>query len=136
MSKKMIALFLTCIMACTIFVVSAYAATNSFSGNTGTMNSMNGAQSSQWPVICPTSYASSIVTGVTLNVSVSNGSSQFVLTVVDPLGHKATRNISGSGTQKFTEFNNYNPNGKWNIYITTTGVVSTATASMTVNYSY
>jgi len=44
--------------------------------------------------------------------------------------------LVGSTSLSFTEFNGLDPYGTWQVYIVTTRTVSTATARMTVDYTY
>ena len=80
------------------------------------------------------------VTDVEVRVTVSRGSIPFYLTVVSPEGKYASRYVSGSTTLSFDEFDTLDPEGTWYIYICNDGElftdVSTASARMTVTYSY
>ena len=71
-------------------------------------------------------------------MNVSNGSLPFYLNVKNPDGIVVQHYITGTGSKSvtLTEFNDTNPQGTWKVSITSTGLVSTATASMKVNYTY
>lgn len=75
------------------------------------------------------------MSGVKVNATVSLGSDSFHLYVKHPSGVTAYR-LVGNTLPSFTECNGLHPDGTWQIYIVTTGNVSTATARMTVNYTY
>lgn len=111
--------------------------TNYFTGSTSRMNSLNGVMSGMSKISSGSiSVGNPSVTSVSLNVTVSSGSSSFYLYVVSPSGKSASKLVRSSGTVTFSEFNGEDPTGSWYVYIITTGTVSTATARMTVNYSY
>lgn len=115
---------------------TSHAATNWFSGQTGTMNALNGGTSAAWNISSGSiSVTNPKVTSVTLNVKKSSGSSPFYVYVKNPQGTIASK-LVGSATPSFSEFNGQDPQGTWQIWIETTGTVSTATATMRVNYSY
>ena len=76
------------------------------------------------------------VTKVTLNVTVSSGSSGFYIFVECPDGTYAERYVSRSGQITITDLNGHLAYGKWKISIMSVGQVSTATARMRVDYSY
>lgn len=112
-------------------------ATNYFTDSTVKMNSLYGGQS----VISNISSGSVLgtnpkVTSVSLNVTVSSGSDSFKLYVEDPSGYGGYTTVNRSGKVDFSAFNGRSPKGTWKVYIVTNGTVSTATARMTVNYSY
>ena len=159
MKRKILSAVLACLMLCGMMapaalaaeaapapdeVVSAAAprASNWFSGGTGTLNTMGGKPSKYDPVSSGSVPAGALVTNVEVSVTVSRGSIPFYLVVVAPSGEKAERYISASGRVEFDEFSkvDINPKGTWTIYIYNTGVsftdVSTASARMTVTYSY
>lgn len=112
-------------------------ATNYFTGSTVKMNSLYGEKStistiSSGSVLGTTPQ----VTTVSLNVTVSSGSNSFKLYVEEPSGKYDYVTVSKSGSVNFSTFKGSDPSGKWKVYIVTNGTVSTATARMTVNYSY
>ncbi|WP_152657913.1 hypothetical protein [Oceanobacillus sp. CFH 90083] len=113
-------------------------ATNYFSGSTGTMNSLYGNESTLFNISSGTTPSLAKVSGVTLNVNVSSGSAPFYLNVKHPDGSVVQHYITGTGNKSvtFDQFNHTDPYGTWKVSITTTGIVSTATARMTVNYTY
>lgn len=137
MSKKIISMLIACVMLCSM-TVTAFAATNYFSGSTGKMNSLNGLESAAWNVSSGSINTDSKVnsSGVAVNVTVSTGSSPFLLYVEAPNGIWYSRRIGSSGSVTFTEFNGQNAKGTWKVSIQTTGTVSTATANLKVNYTY
>lgn len=114
--------------------------TNWFSGGTGTLNSISGRESEHDPISSGSVPAGAGVTDVEVRVTVSRGSIPFYLTVISPDGESASRYVSGSTTLSFDEFDTLNPKGTWYIYICNDGElftdVSTASARMTVTYSY
>lgn len=112
-------------------------ATNYFTGSTVKMNSLYRNKSAISNISSGSVLGTNPqVTSVSLNVTVSSGSDSFKLYVEDPSGYGGYTTISKSGTVKFSDFNGRNPKGTWKVYIVTNGTVSTATARMTVNYSY
>ncbi|MFJ7731220.1 hypothetical protein ACIQXF_04925 [Lysinibacillus sp. NPDC097231] len=117
--------------------VSTYAS-NYFSGSTGTMNSLSGKESTVFDISSGSIVDNAKVSSVTLNVNVSSGSEAFYLNVKHPDGSVVQHNITGTGSKSvtLTQFNDKNPKGTWKVSITSTGTVSTATARMTVNYTY
>ncbi len=76
------------------------------------------------------------ITSVTLYSRVSSGSDPFYLYVVDPNGYLDYFLVDSSGTITTNDFNGLDPTGDWKIWIETTGDVSTATITLTVNYRY
>ncbi|MCL1986949.1 MAG: hypothetical protein FWG64_03135 [Firmicutes bacterium] len=126
---------ITAILLVTMFALmpsmTALAATAS--GTTGIMNSLNGSPSAAWNVTIP-SGNSGAVTGVTLNLSISNGSAPFDFIITAPDGRQV-RQRAVSGNNTVTGFNNVvqSAAGRWTVAIVTTGVVSTATGRLTVN---
>ncbi|RDU25180.1 hypothetical protein [Anaerosacchariphilus polymeriproducens] len=110
--------------------------TNYFTGNTVKMNSYNGVRSTISNISSGTvTGIDPKVTSVTLNVTVSSGSSPFYLYVEDPHGNVDFTTVSKSSSVFLNSFNGVHPYGKWKVYIVTNGIVSTATARMKVNYS-
>lgn len=148
--KKYLSFFMGCMMVFAILSlpVSAFEneseelqnvellASSYFSGITVKMNSLNGKPSSSFNISSGSIPLGSEVSGVSLNITVSSGSSPFYIVVKEPNGYYDEQYVSSSGTVSFTQFNNLDPTGTWQVYIRTTGIVSTATASMTVNYTY
>jgi len=128
---KSISVLLLAALFAVIPTVTAFA-NNSASGQTGMMNSMNGLESAAWPITIPASH-NGLVSSITLNLSISNGSAPFdiILTAPNGMVHRQ-RAVSGNNT--ITAFNGRVPgNGTWRVSIQTTGVVSTATGRLTVN---
>lgn len=116
---------------------SLLASTNYFTGSTVKLNSLNGTSSTISTISSGSVLGTNPkVTSVKLNVTVSSGSAPFYLYVEDPNGNVDYTTVSRSGSVSFSSFNGVRPNGKWKVYIVTKGTVSTATARMTVNYSY
>lgn len=139
-STKVVAVFIVFAVVCSILSVQVFAANDYFSGMTGKMNAVaiaNGGVSAAWNISSGSVPTNASVTGVTLNVIVSSGSSPFYIYVKSPTGSPATYSrYVGSTSITFTEFNGRAPKGTWQVWIETTGTVSTATATMKVNYSY
>lgn len=155
--KKLIS-FITCIAMCVMFAMPVSAAevvseeetvtmteesvasvysTNYFRKITTKLNSVYGNPSEI------VNLSSGSVTGndpqitsVTLYSRVSSGSDPFYLYVVDPNGYLDYFLVSSSGTITTNDFNGLDPTGNWKIWIETTGDVSTATITLTVNYKY
>ena len=117
-------------------------ATNWFSAGTGTLNTISGRESEHDPISSGSVPTNAQVTDVEVSVTVSRGSIPFYLVVEAPNGVSAERYISESGRVSFDEFAEYgiDPEGTWYIYIYNEGSgftdVSTASARMTVTYSY
>jgi len=137
-STKAVAVFIVFAAVCSVLSVQVFAANDYFSGMTGKMNAVaiaNGGVSSAWNISSGSVPTNASVTSVTLNVTVSSGSSPFYIYVKSPTGTITSKYV-GSTSITFTEFNNQNPKGTWQVWIETTGTVSTASATMKVNYSY
>lgn len=150
--KKLVSSFL-CIVLCVMCFMPVSAAeninavteknyavsrsTNYFTGSTIKMNSLYGVQSAISNISSGSVLGTNPeVTSVSLSVTVSSGSDSFKLYVEDPTGYGGYTTVSKSGTVKLTAFDGRAPKGTWKVYIVTNGTVSTATARMTVNYSY
>lgn len=120
--------------------IVAPLSTNWFSGGTGTLNTISGRESEHDPISSGSVPDRAGVTDVEVRVTVSRGSIPFYLTVISPDGESASRYVSASTTLSFDEFDTLNPKGTWYIYICNDGElftdVSTASARMTVTYSY
>lgn len=110
--------------------------TGYFSGQTGRMNSWDGTESAAFTISSGSINRNAVVTKVTLNVTVSNGSSGFYIFVECPDGTYAERYVSRSGQIVINDLNGCLAYGQWKISIMTVGQVSTATARMRVDYSY
>jgi len=138
-SARVVSVFIVFAVICSMLSVQAFAATDYFSGMTGKMNALgtaNGGASAAWNISSGSiSSINAKVTNVTLNVTVSSGSSPFYIYVKSPFGSIFNRYV-GSTSVTFSEFSGENPKGTWQVWIVTTGTVSTATATMKVNYSY
>ena len=128
---KSISVLLLAALFAVIPTVTAFAS-NSGSGQTGMMNSMNGLPPAAWPITIPASHTGD-VTGITLNLSISNGSAPMYIILTAPNG-TIHRQRAVSGNNNITAFNGRVPGaGRWTVAIQTTGVVSTATGRLTVN---
>lgn len=155
--KKLISVAIVCIMLFLVFVTPSLAAetttvpdvctmegenrisskaTDYFTGITMKMNSLNGSKSKISTISSGSVIGMPSVTSVSLHVTVSAGSDPFKLYVEAPSGIFDYMTVNKSGVVNFSSFNGINPYGKWKVYIVTDKVVSTATARMTVNYSY
>ena len=119
-----------------ITLESATYMSNYFTGQTKKMNSLNGMESAASNISSGSINSEAKVTKVTLNVTVSSGSSGFYIIVEDPYGNYAEKYVSRSGEVTFTEFNGLSAKGTWKVSIQTVGMVSTATARMRVDYTY
>lgn len=136
-SSKITYVFLTLIMVLTLSIIPTFAASSSFSGSTGTMNSLFGGESTHWTVTSPSfTYIDAVTSTVTVDVTVSGGSDPFYLYVQSPDNSIYYKAVAGSTTLTFPEFSGEDPEGKWQVYIKTAGDVSTATARLVVNYTY
>lgn len=111
----------------------AYAA-GYFTGQTGKMNSWEGTESAAYTISSGSISRDAEVTKVTLNVTVSSGSSGFYIFVECPDGTYAERYVSRSGEITITDLNGCLAYGKWKISIMSVGQVATATARMRVDY--
>lgn len=114
---------------------AAYS-TDYFTGQTRKMNSWEGTESVRSPISSGSIPENAVVKGITLNVTVSSGSSGFYLLVESPQGDVVSKYVSRSGEIKITEFNGDPARGTWYVSIISVGTVSTATARMRVDYSY
>lgn len=119
-----------------VMLESATYTSNYFSGQTKKMNSLNGTESAASSISSGSINSEAKVTKVTLNVTVSSGSSGFYIIVEDPYGNYAEKYVSRSGEVTFDEFNGLYAKGTWKVSIQTVGMVSTATARMRVDYAY
>ena len=155
MKKRAISAILVCLMLCAMLgtpasatavadaadsAAPAYLYNNYFTGGTGTMNSMSGSKSKVFNASSGGLSDNARVTSVELNVTVSRGSIPFYIVLTDPVGHEYEQYVSATSRFTITAFNGYYPGGTWKIYIYNNGVdftdVSTATASIRVNYGY
>ena len=155
MKKRAISAILVCLMLCAMLgtpasamgvadaadsAAPAYLYNNYFTGGTGTMNSMSGSKSKVFNASSGGLSDNARVTSVELNVTVSRGSIPFYIVLTDPVGHEYEQYVSAISRFTITAFNGYYPGGTWKIYIYNNGVdftdVSTATASIRVNYGY
>lgn len=114
--------------------ISAYSS-NYFSGITGKMNSLNGKQSRVFNISSGSIDTTAKVTNVTVNVTVSSGSSPFYLLIENPSGQVVEKYVSKSGSISVSDFKNTSAKGTWKLSIVSNGLVSTATARMIVNYN-
>lgn len=108
-----------------------------FSGRTGKLNSFNGRESGASRISSGSVNGNAKVTGIELNIDVSRGSDPFYVIIQNPDGKRIEKYISTSGGRiKLNDFNGILAKGKWYVSIRTTGIVSTATVGMKVNYEY
>lgn len=135
MFKKLVA-SMTIVIFLFVMVVPTYATTGYSSGSTKVMNSLNGLESAQSPITVSAYKDTATATTVDVNVTVSSGSNSFYVIVQAPNGVKKEKLITSSTKITLSDFSGYNANGKWYVSIRTTGTVSTATATLKVNYSY
>ncbi len=156
--KKLLSL-ITCFALCAMLVISVLVAevkaaenvvveevtvdneavaytTGYFTGQTGRMNSWEGTESAPFTISSGSIPRNAVVTKVTLNVTVSSGSSGFYIFVECPDGTYAERYVSRSGEIVITDLNGCLAYGQWKISIMSVGQVATATARMRVDYSY
>jgi hypothetical protein len=136
---KFVAMLIIFAVLCSLISVQAFAGTNYFSRSTGIMNALNGGASAKWPASSGSiSGTNPQVTSVVVNLTVNSGSSPVYLYVESPNGTIAYNGTYGVGSRSvtFNAFNGENPSGTWNVWIRTTGTVSTSTATIRVNYSY
>jgi hypothetical protein len=114
--------------------------TNSFSRPTGTMNALTLGFSRMFPASSGTVLGTNPqVTSTSVRLVVSAGSSPVNLWVLSPRGTLTFNGTYGVGTHNnisFPIFNGENPQGTWYVWIQTTGALSTATATITVNYRW
>lgn len=154
--KKLLSL-ITCFALCAMLVMPVSAAeikaadfeavedvngkaatysTGYFTGQTRKMNSWEGTESVRSPISSGSIPEGAVVKGITLNVTVSSGSSGFYLLVESPQGDVVSTYVSRSGEIKISEFNGDPASGTWYVSIISVGTVATATARMRVDYSY
>ncbi len=110
--------------------------TGYFTGQTRKLNSWDGTESVRSPISSGSIPKGAVVKGITLNVTVSSGSSGFYLLVESPQGDVVSTYVSRSGEIKLSEFNGDPASGTWYVSIISVGTVATATARMRVDYSY
>ncbi len=156
--KKLIS-FITCIAMCMMLVMpvsaaeiapeeeivtmtqeagaSVYTYNNYFRKITPKLNSVFGNPSDAAKLSSGSiSGTNPKITSVTIYSRVSTGSDPFYVYVEDPKGNVGVAAVSSSGTITTDAFNGLNPAGDWYVWIVTAGDVSTATITLTVNYSY
>lgn len=111
---------------------------DSFSRLSGTLNSWGGSPSALAPATAPSILNTAWVTSVSVRLVVSSGSSPVYLWVISPEGSYDCKGTYGVGTHTvtFNYFNGEDPRGTWYTAIETTGLVSTATTTITVNYQH
>jgi len=137
--KKSFMSVVACLMACMMFAMPVFAASNNFSKTTVKLNAINGGESRK------STLSSGSVTGnnpsiskVQLYCNVSSGSDPYTIYVLSPKG------TTKSGTITITGFEGENPSGTWTIWIKNSGVsykgniypTSTVTITLKVAYSY
>lgn len=153
--KKIIS-FITCIAMCMMLVIpvsaseigseeesvtitpeaSVYAYNNYFRKITPKLNAVFGNPSDAAKLSSGSiSGTNPKITSVTVYSRVSSGSETFYVYVEDPKGNIGVAAVSSSGTITTNVFNGLNPAGDWYVWIVTAGDVSTATITLTVNYS-
>ena len=155
--KKLIS-FISCIAMCVMFAMPVSAAevvseeetitmteesvasvysTNYFRKITTKLNSVYGNPSNTSKLSSGSiSGTNPKITSLTIYSRVSSGSDPFYVYVEDPKGNIGVAAVSSSGTITTDVFNGLNPAGDWYVWIVTAGDVSTATITLTVNYSY
>ena len=113
-------------------------ASNYFTGQTGIMNSLYGAESTRFPISSPSmSTGNPSVTKVTLTVTKKASSANFYIFVKSPSGNIQSKLVTSSGTYYFnTEFDNENPEGTWYIWIQSVSGIATGSARIRVDYTY
>ncbi|SER69687.1 hypothetical protein SAMN04487884_10996 [Butyrivibrio fibrisolvens] len=113
-------------------------ASNYFTGQTGTMNSLYGNESVRYPITSPTiSTGNPLVTKVTVTVTKKSSSANFYLYVKSPSGNIESILVTSSGTYYFyTEFDNEDPEGTWYVWIESVSGIATASARLRVDYIY
>lgn len=135
-SKRIIAILIVLVMA--VSLSTQALAAGSFSGITGTMNSLFGQPSGRWSITSPTIPSGERVTSVTLTLTVSSGSAPCYAFVQSPqgtIGQSSSTYGPGTYTITFPVFNTQNPQGTWYVWIQTTGTVSTATGRLVVAHA-
>lgn len=154
MKKKIVSLLTACLLMCSFSATSVSAAeavpvqevevvqeessaraTDYFSGLTGTMNSYNGVQSRIFERSSGSIPSDAKITNVEAYVSVSSGSSPFYLVIKSPNGVTKETYVRSSGYYTL-DFSGVNAYGTWQVYIYSTGGVSTATANVKYYYQY
>ncbi len=135
MFKKLVSSILVVVFLF-VMVVPTYATTSYSSGSTKVMNSLNGLESAQSPIKVSPYDIKAKTSTVDVNVTVSSGSNSFYVIVQAPNGVKKEKLITSSTKITLSDFSGYDANGKWYVSIRTTGTVSTASATLKVNYSY
>lgn len=154
MKKKIVSLLTACLLMCSFSATSVSAAevvpvqevkivqeessaraTDYFSGLTGTMNSYNGVQSRIFERSSGSIPSDAKITSVEAYVSVSSGSSPFYLVIKSPNGVMKETYVRSSGYYTL-DFSGVNAYGTWQVYIYSTGGVSTATANVKYYYQY
>ena len=123
--------FITCIAMCMMLVMPVSAAEIAPEEEIVTMTQEAGAS-----VYTYNNYFRKITPKLNGEFTVSTGSDPFYVYVEDPKGNVGVAAVSSSGTITTDAFNGLNPAGDWYVWIVTAGDVSTATITLTVNYSY
>lgn len=139
MFKKLMSSMLVVVFVIAM-LVPTYAATGYSSGSTKVMNSLNGIQSAKSPITCSPYDSNAKTSSVEVNVTVSSGSSPFYIIIESPDGTAKREKLITSSTKfTITDLTTTDAAGKWQVSIRTQGtqnVVSTATATVKVNYTY
>lgn len=135
-SKRIVAILIVLIMS--VSLSTQALAAGSFSGITGTMNSLFGQPSGRWSITSGTTPPREVVVTVTITITISSGSDPCYVWVQSPVGTSTPSSRTygpGTYTITYTNFNGQNPQGTWFVWIQTTGTVSTATGRLVVNYA-
>lgn len=141
MRKKISLMVITCLVACMISGVTAFASTSTTSMTYSKMNAVNGNSVTAYR----TCYSIGTATKVQLVLNVSSGSDPFTITVKSPSGTEATITPSTkSGTYDLTSyFSGESIKGKWYIVLTnlgytydTTKIYPATTVTPTIKITY
>ena len=117
--------------------ISATSGSNYFSRTLPRLNSINGATSSVATISSGSiSGSDKVVTSIKLFIRIASGSDPFIIYIQAPDGTIYSFVVTTGGTITIDNLNGCDPTGSWKIWIETQGTVSTASITMTVNYSY
>lgn len=151
MYEKILSIFL-CLSLCIIYTLPVLAAevmpkenviekeeigeTTGFSKALPKLSSVNGTASRIVSFTTGSTSGSAQITSIRLYISVASGSFPFILNIQAPDGTVYSFVITKSGPIILDDFNGCDPSGSWKVWIETQGIASTATITVTLNYSY
>lgn len=144
--RKSYVAVIACLLACMMFTMPVFAASNYFSKTTVKLNAINGGSSVKSTLSSGSvSGTDPYITKVELYCNVASGTDPYTIWIKSPEGTVVS--IPGptkSGTITTHAFDGENPSGTWTIWIENDGVsyienktpASTVTITLKVYYNY